>query len=610
MGLLQMSISAGILVVVVVLIRSITLNKLPKTTFLILWGVVLFRLFIPAHIPIQLNFYPSVGIFGNVDSFFDVTPEIYNNVTNDLPFGEFSTSEFPMWARTPNPINIETLNYVSETVQKPGSAIPPALIIWIAGMTALFIFFGVIYIKSHRRLRFATLIRDNSFVNAWLQKHKLLRSISVMQSDRVATPLAVGLYKPRIILPKNMNMYNKQLLNHVLTHEYYHIKRFDALWKILLTIAVCVHWFNPLVWIMFLFANRDLEVTCDELVVRRLGVEAKSDYAHSIIGMAQQINPVSFHPAFSRNTAEKILNERIESVMKIKKKSLASIAAALLLVVALTVGTLTVFATNVQEDDTDSGYVPAFINSDVQELKAANASYLYDILTARLTTEHPDEDFRIEKTPDGWAAYNTKDIIAPCGTAITSEEFVKAMIAYEASGRKYWPHALQLLFPHDSGTVAPHVQLMPTDYENSYTIYVDWLFSNGEPVVRIVNPDDIELCMFEDDIPPDILQLAAEAVELSMASPFFEAHMYDPFCGASTEAASSCTHPSARMQEQTSITNTTASFCWVTTQHYTLWCDPCADVVGTGSKVINGPLHTFQMNPQRNMVCTNCLWIQ
>jgi beta-lactamase regulating signal transducer with metallopeptidase domain len=201
-------------------------------------------------------------------------------------------------------------------------------------MFAAFIFFAVIHYRNNRKLRFATAIRDNGFLNEWLAEHRHIRPIEIMQLDRIISPLAVGIFKPRIILPKMMDMSDKQLMNYVLTHEYYHIKRYDALWKILLAVALCVHWFNPLVWLMFVLASRDLELTCDEAVIRRFGAKTRKDYAYMLIGMVEQGSKFApLYNGFSKNAT----HERIESIMKNKKLTLASVILAVALVSVLTV---------------------------------------------------------------------------------------------------------------------------------------------------------------------------------------------------------------------------------------------------------------------------------
>ena len=96
-------------------------------------------------------------------------------------------------------------------------------------------------------------------------------------------------------------------------HEYVHIQRWDALWKLLFALALCIHWFNPLVWLMFVLANRDLELTCDERVIRHFGAGTKQNYAHSLIRMAEQRS--KFAPLYS-GFSKHVAAERIESIMK------------------------------------------------------------------------------------------------------------------------------------------------------------------------------------------------------------------------------------------------------------------------------------------------------
>jgi hypothetical protein len=165
-----------------------------------------------------------------------------------------------------------------------------------------------------------------------------------MQSDRIISPFAVGIFKPRIILPKSMDISDKPLLNYVLTHEYIHIKRYDALWKFILLIALCVHWFNPLVWLMLVLTSRDLELTCDEAVIHRFGVKTKKAYAYMLIGMAEQQG--KFTPLYN-NFAKNAINERINSIMKTKKVSIPAIIISIVFVA----GILTVFVTAKEQTD-------------------------------------------------------------------------------------------------------------------------------------------------------------------------------------------------------------------------------------------------------------------
>jgi beta-lactamase regulating signal transducer with metallopeptidase domain len=105
--------------------------------------------------------------------------------------------------------------------------------------------------------------------------------------DTIAVPLTYGIWRPVILLPKIISSKDEWRLKYILAHELVHIKRFDTLRKWLLAAALCIHWFNPLVWAMYVLANRDIELACDEAVVRAFGQTSRSQYALALIGMEE-----------------------------------------------------------------------------------------------------------------------------------------------------------------------------------------------------------------------------------------------------------------------------------------------------------------------------------
>ena len=346
MSLLQMTVSAGLLIIAIAIVRAVALNCLPKKMFLVLWGIVLIRLFVPFSIPLPIG-VPNV--FLSIDYAITTAlpsasiPQAAQNPVNRSNINTEAVS-VQHFAQTPQTQYFAQQDQVQYAVQSSGGLmlnIPPATIIWLAGLVAFLIFFAVIYFKNNKVLKDATIIRDNVIINQWLAKSKLMRPIIIMQSDRIKSPLAVGIIRPRIILPKSIELSDKQTLNCVLTHEHYHIRRFDALWKQLMLIALCVHWFNPLVWVMFVLASRDLELTCDEVVINRYGEKTKKTYAYMLINMAQQDGALApLYSGFSKNATE----ERIISIMRMKKSSIISIIIAFMLVSTLTVGALGMFS--------------------------------------------------------------------------------------------------------------------------------------------------------------------------------------------------------------------------------------------------------------------------
>ena len=338
MSIVQMSLYASLLVVAVVLIRCAALNRLPKTMFLILWGVTLLRLLAPLSIPAPFSF------FSLMNQFLRETPAIISQPYREstLPIDEpvLPLMESVAFTAAPAPTDIIAAAALRTPAEPEKHLFSPLMIVWFLGMLAALLFFALVYARNYRELRYALPIRDDRFLTEWLKGHRLWRGINLLLSDRITTPLAVGLLRPRIILPKSMSIENEEQLHYVLMHEYYHIRRFDALWRGLLTGALCLHWFNPLVWLMYILANRDLELSCDEMSVRYCGEASKTNYALTLISMAEKNRVlISLYSNFSKNAVE----ERVISIMKIKKRSFISILAALLVVIVTTLA----FATTV-----------------------------------------------------------------------------------------------------------------------------------------------------------------------------------------------------------------------------------------------------------------------
>jgi hypothetical protein len=222
--------------------------------------------------------------------------------------------------------------------------ISPFVFVWLGGMCAFALFFITAYIKCRREF-LTSLPVENDFIDSWLREHPMLRTVQIRQSDRIKAPLTYGVFRPVILLPKKTGWTDETRLGYILTHEFVHIRRFDSLSKLLFAAAVCVHWFNPFVWVMHILANRDIELSCDETVVQTFGETMKSDYALTLIAMEEKKK--GFKP-LCNNFSKNAIEERIISIMKMKKISLAGIMLAM----ALVVGTTTIFATNaVSESD-------------------------------------------------------------------------------------------------------------------------------------------------------------------------------------------------------------------------------------------------------------------
>ncbi|MDO5152142.1 MAG: M56 family metallopeptidase [Eubacteriales bacterium] len=324
MSLVQMSFSGAVMILTVVVIRALALHKLPKKTFWVLWEVVLVRLMVPYSIPCALSVYSLVGRLTHTADETQVIP-----VISALPV-------LPPKSATPG-----RAVFASD----PGViAFDPWTAVWLTGVLGFGIFFAVAYFKCRREFR-ASLPVGNDYVKGWLQSHQPRRPVAIRQSDRISAPLTYGVFRPVILMPKTADWTDKETLDYVLGHEYEHIRRFDAVTKLVLTSALCVHWFNPMVWIMYILANRDIELSCDEAVIRRFGERTKSAYAMTLIRMEETRSGLS---PLCNNFSKNAIEERIVAIMKTKKTSLV----ALIVAIGLIAGVTTTFATSAQAAET------------------------------------------------------------------------------------------------------------------------------------------------------------------------------------------------------------------------------------------------------------------
>ena len=169
---------------------------------------------------------------------------------------------------------------------------------------------------------------NDPFIRAWLKQNALRRPVEVRASAGMDPPMTYGVLRPVILLPKGIDKGDAGALLCALDHELSHIRHFDAVWKLIIAAAACLHWFNPLVWAMAILANRDIELCCDARVLRRGGEEERRAYASALVRMEEaRAHALPLASAFSRNALE----ERIGAIMNVKKRSVFALLTALLI---------------------------------------------------------------------------------------------------------------------------------------------------------------------------------------------------------------------------------------------------------------------------------------
>lgn len=367
MSLFQMSVAGGVLILFIVVIRALAIHRLPKTTFLALWMIAALRLLLLFSIPLTFNIHIGLDVFS------DVVQELPSgNIASTLP-GD-SPPSYDIGTAVPSPATEHISTFE---------------ILWLVGVLLLAIYFSISYFRSMRKFRMS--IPDNTpYIQNWLTAHQISRPLAVRSSDLISSPLTYGILHPVILLPKKLDRNDQVALKYVLTHEYVHIRRFDAITKILFAAVLCIHWFNPLVWVMYVLANRDIELSCDAWVIRMTGVKNRSSYALMLIKMEERRNGMS---ALWNHFGKNAISERIEAIMKFKKTSIW----ACILALALIAGATTAFAAARTDDNMELmglGFSTAEVG-DMEAVEIGNTT-----LVQRVGEEGNQADNRVTNIED------------------------------------------------------------------------------------------------------------------------------------------------------------------------------------------------------------------
>ncbi len=359
MSLWQMSLSGGIIIMLIMLVRSILINKLPKRTFVFLWKVALLRLLIPFSIPCTLSIVSpyDVGIPGKDAPFLESAGEF-------LKVYESATIEVPSQ-------NLQVFS---------GHAEVPWKMIWFFGFLTCITIYVVCYGNCLRNFNTALPVTSD-YIQSRIKEHSIKRTISIRQYDRISSPLTYGIFRPVILFPKNTDLNNHQQINFVLEHEFVHICSFDLLTKMVAAITLCIHWFNPMVWGLYIFLSRDLELACDEVVIRTFDKTSRANYARALIALEERR---SLSARLFSNFSKNIMKERIVAIMKPKKYSRYAVLGTIMLVLLATTSFLTVTQatekhhednkndnfTEIVLEDTANSAVPENIVNETEEAVA------------------------------------------------------------------------------------------------------------------------------------------------------------------------------------------------------------------------------------------------
>lgn len=301
--LVNLSISASWLILAVLVLRFV-LKKAPKWVMPLLWGVVALRLVCLFSIESALSLIPSAETIPSEIVTETREPVLYEQATLDI----VTNPTLPSAAEVP----------VGVSRQQAQVDFNIYSVLWLAGMAALLVHALVSAGKLKRKLATAILLRDN-----------------IYESEFVDSPFVFGVVKPNIYLPMHMG---EGTAAYVIAHEHAHLARRDHWWKVLGYLVLALHWFNPLVWVAYILFCRDIELACDEKVVKGLDGAARADYSQALLSCAAPGRAVAACPlAFGEGN----IKMRVKSALHYKKPAFWVAAAAVLAVVIVAVCFLT-----------------------------------------------------------------------------------------------------------------------------------------------------------------------------------------------------------------------------------------------------------------------------
>lgn len=295
---LNMSITASAVILCVLLARLL-LRRAPKLFSYALWAVVLFRLLCPVSVSSALSL---MGVFR--------MPAAETGQMEYLPISADGVAGTPALPESEAAAKAE--------VPQAAAQGAPALLtaagwVWLGGMAVLLIYNLVQLLRLRRRLVGAAKLRDNVYL-----------------SDHADTPFVLGLLRPKIYLPSSLSGSERV---YIIEHEQHHIRRGDPWIRLLAFAALCIHWFNPLVWVAFTLSGRDMEMSCDEAVMKRMGPEIRAAYSSSLLRLSVGKHPKPGTPlAFGEGDPKR----RIRNIMNYRKPALWAVAGAVILCIGLT----------------------------------------------------------------------------------------------------------------------------------------------------------------------------------------------------------------------------------------------------------------------------------
>ncbi len=331
----NMSLTASYVILIILILRLL-LKRAPKVISYALWSVAAFRLLCPISFESLFSLIPINTTIIPQNIAYQQIPQIYSGIA---PVDAYINGSLPaptLYASV-NPLQIYIMI---------------AAVLWFWGVISMFIYSVISVVLLKGKLKGAALMEGNIYV-----------------ADNLKTPFVLGIFSPRIYIPAGMK---EEEMSYIIRHEQTHIRRLDHMIKPLAFFILCLHWFNPLVWLAFIIMSMDMELSCDERVIREMGSKIKKAYSSSLLSLATDRRTWNGSPlAFGEGSVK----NRIKCILNYKKPGVWILTGSLLLVIAVGGGLLA----NPNTDDTDLSFLNPnsllSIIADQEKIKVTSSQY-------------------------------------------------------------------------------------------------------------------------------------------------------------------------------------------------------------------------------------------
>lgn len=318
-ALLYASITGAILIVVIGLLRLLFARQVSRRVFLVLWLLAVVRLLLPVSLPSPTSIY-NLPLFSRDKVISAPVQELPDQtVTASLPEQQSSATEQSEAPVVLPPVQEETGLSLTQLLT----------VIWASVGLCLFLGVELRHLFSRRRYRFSLPLPEEEGIS-------VPEGLRVRMLDGLSTPLTYGIFRPTVLIPVRC-LEQPEQLQHILLHEQAHIRNWDLPKKHLFLLTACIHWFNPLVWLMVALAFEDMEIRCDAVAVHKLGVQQKKAYARTLVSAeTARLNDLLLSN-FSQSTTAR----RLKALIHLRRRPVISAVVCVCLVLALTLGFLT-----------------------------------------------------------------------------------------------------------------------------------------------------------------------------------------------------------------------------------------------------------------------------